>query len=161
MVLPPGHTVRVGAGRLHRTALTTGEASACEGTVMSANRQRGRAGLGGARRVAVVAAAGLVTSLLVAGPAQADDTYYVSGPNLALAANGGHVEVSSQMAGYPASALNDGIRQTRAGYWNDATNGQFPDWAQVVWSEPITVSEVALRMPIADQLTTPQRTPSQ
>lgn len=124
---------------------------------MSANRQRGPAGLKGARRVAVMAAAGLVTSLIVAVPAHAG-TYYVSGPNMALATNGGHVEVSSQLGGYPASALNDGIRQTRVAYWNDATNSQFPDWAQLVWSAPITVSEVVLRMPVADHLSAPQRT---
>ena len=120
-------------------------------------RRRKVAALASVAILVLVTAAGLVTSLLVAGPAQADDTYYVSGPNLALAANGGHVEVSSQLGNFPASALNDGIRQS-IGYWNDGTNGQFPDWAQVVWSEPITVSEVVLRMPVADYLTPISRT---
>lgn len=82
----------------------------------------------------------------------------VDGPNLALVANGGTVTVSSALGGYPASALNDGVRQTGYGYWNDATQRQYPDWAQVGWAEPRTIDKVVLRLPVASQLTEAQRT---
>lgn len=83
--------------------------------------------------------------------------YEISGPNLATA-SGARAEVSSQMGGYPAASLNDGRRQTRAGYWNDSTQGQFPDWAQIAWGSPQRIDRVVLRMPVAAHLSAPQRT---
>lgn len=91
-----------------------------------------------------------------AGAASAS-AYDISGPNLATA-GGARAEVSSQMGGYPASSLNDGRRQTRTGYWNDASQGQFPDWAQIAWTSAQRVDRVVLRMPVAGHLSAPQRT---
>jgi hypothetical protein len=93
---------------------------------------------------------------VIAGPPHGPgEPYFVYGPNLAL---DGAVTVSSELGGYPASALNDGVQQTRSGYWNDATNGQYPDWAQIAWAQPQAVSYVVVRMPVADHLTEAQRT---
>lgn len=79
-------------------------------------------------------------------PTPASDVYYVTGANLALESQGGRAEASSEVEPFPATALNDGVRQN-INYWNDATRGEFPDWAQIVWPEPKTVSQVVLRLP--------------
>lgn len=116
--------------------------------------------VGGLRRVAwlaVAVATSLYATPLAASAGQSKGDYYVSGPNLALAAHGGHAEVSSQLDAFPHDALNDGIRQS-IGYWNDGTNGQFPDWAQIVWADRVTVDQIVLRMPVADYLTQISRT---
>lgn len=106
-------------------------------------------------RLSVVATA---VALLAAGAGTASATdYEIPGPNLALA-SGARAEVSSQMSGYPAAALNDGTRQTRTGYWNDSTQNQFPDWAQIAWTSAQRIDRVVLRMPVASHLTAPQRT---
>lgn len=110
--------------------------------------------------VAAAAGAAMGTSGLVGVPAGASAAadYSVSGPNLAAIGAGGHAEVSSALSGYPASALNDEKRQTNLGYWNDATQREFPDWAQISWDEPQVINQVALRLPVYPQLSTPQRT---
>lgn len=79
--------------------------------------------------------------------ANADDV------NLALPENGGQVVVSSEQGAYPSSAINNGERDGGAargwgGYWNDATNGVWPDWAQVAWTSPQTLSRLVVRIPI-------------
>lgn len=109
------------------------------------------------RRSRLFVAASAAALLSAGAGAASAAAYDISGPNLATA-SGARAEASSQMGGYPASALNDGRRQTRAGYWNDSTQGTFPDWAQVVWTSTQRVDRVVLRMPVADHLSAPQRT---
>jgi RHS repeat-associated protein len=72
-----------------------------------------------------------------------------TGPTkVALAANGGVATVSSTYgSGYGAAALNNGDRKglfTGAdGNWNDAAPANsFPDWAEITFSGPQTISEI-------------------
>ena len=110
---------------------------------------------------ASVAVSVLVSTLsVVAVPVAADAAtdFVVSGPNLAASSAGGQAEASSALGGYPATSLNDETRQARIGYWNDASQRQYPDWAQIVWADRQAINQVALRMPVYPQLSTPQRT---
>lgn len=52
---------------------------------------------------------------------------------------------------YPLSGLTDGYLSSGAtqGYWNDDTNGVWPDWVQTAWARPITVDRIVARIPLA------------
>ncbi len=52
---------------------------------------------------------------------------------------------------YPISAINNGRREsgTSQGYWNDDTNGVWPDWAQLEWEAPVTLDRIVARIPLA------------
>jgi hypothetical protein len=52
---------------------------------------------------------------------------------------------------YPASGVNNGQVESGAtrGYWNDNTNGSWPDWVQVAWDQPQTINRVVARIPLA------------
>lgn len=71
----------------------------------------------------------------------------VPGPNVALASNGAVATASSTYsAGYPASAVNNGVRTAAnwgsGGGWNDATESAYPDWVQINFNGPKTISEI-------------------
>jgi hypothetical protein len=95
------------------------------------------------RRCAVAIATGLT---LVAAPSAslADEV------NLALPENGGQVVVSSALSTHPSSALTNGERDAGAGvgYWNDATNSVWPDWAEVRWASPQQIDRLVVRIPV-------------
>lgn len=103
---------------------------------------------------ATAAAATLLGGAALAASAGA---YEVSGPNVA-AAPAATASASTAMPTYPAAALNDGVRQTRDGYWNDTTPRAFPDWAQIAWPAPRSLDRIVLRLPVAGHLSAPQRT---
>lgn len=111
------------------------------------------------RRALLLGATAAAVALLAGGAALAAPAaaYDVSGPNVALAP-GATASASTAMGPYPAAALNDGVRQTRAGYWNDATPRTFPDWAQIAWPAARSINRIVLRMPVAGHLSAPQRT---
>lgn len=94
-------------------------------------------------------ALGAVTAAaLAAAPGSAQ-----AGDNLALPENGGQVHVSSELGGYPSSAINNGLRDGGAargwqGFWNDATNGVVPDWAEIRWDAPQRIDRLVIRIPI-------------
>jgi hypothetical protein len=73
-------------------------------------------------------------------------------PNLALTRNGGSVTVSSELSGsFPAVNINDGQRRANGsgyGYWNDGTQGVWPDWAQIDWAEPQQIGRLVVRLPV-------------
>ena len=63
---------------------------------------------------------------------------------MALAANGG---VASASSSYPASSTapsvaNDGDQKGLGGYWNDNTIYAFPEWLEVDFSGPQTLTEI-------------------
>ena len=67
--------------------------------------------------------------------------------NVALQANGAVATASSvYSAAYPASAVIDGDRKGvnpgAGGYWNDASPTAFPDWIQVTFNGPKTITEI-------------------
>ena len=67
--------------------------------------------------------------------------------NVAAAANGGVATASSTAsANFPAASATDGDRRGNnwgvGGGWNDATPGAFPDWLEVQFSGPKSISEV-------------------
>jgi hypothetical protein len=69
--------------------------------------------------------------------------------NLALAAAGGRVTVSSENPGAYASGLNDGIVQTAA-WWSAAPWAPGVQWAQISWDSARTLTQFVLRMPVVD-----------
>lgn len=90
------------------------------------------------RRILLAAFAVL---LLHAAPSMAAEC-----TNLALATNGGTATASSSWGfSYPATLVNDDLRIR---YWNDNTNGVYPDWVQVAWSTPRAINRLRLRAPI-------------
>ena len=98
-----------------------------------------------ARRLALGA---ITAAALAAAPASA-----LADDNLALPENGGVVHVSSELGSYPSSAINNGLRDGGAargwqGFWNDATNGVFPDWAEVRWDAPQRIDRLVIKIPI-------------
>jgi hypothetical protein len=67
--------------------------------------------------------------------------------NVALASNGATVISSSMLDdSYPDVGVIDGERKSsswgKGGGWSDATPGVFPDWVQVNFNNPQTISEV-------------------
>ena len=52
---------------------------------------------------------------------------------------------------YPATGVNNDQVESGVtkGYWNDDTNGVWPDWVQVEWRAPLTINRVAARIPLA------------
>lgn len=52
---------------------------------------------------------------------------------------------------YPVTGVNNGRRESgdSMGYWNDNTNGTWPDWVQVAWDRPQTLSRIVARIPLA------------
>ena len=52
---------------------------------------------------------------------------------------------------YPVSGVNNGRRESgdSKGYWNDNTNGVWPDWVQIDYGTPQTVSRIVARIPLA------------
>lgn len=52
---------------------------------------------------------------------------------------------------YPVAGVNNGRREsgTSQGYWNDGTNGSWPDWVQIAWATPQTIDRVVARIPLA------------
>lgn len=100
------------------------------------------------RRILLAAFAVL---LLHAAPSMAAEC-----SNLALTTNGGTASASSSYGGYGPAVLNDGRRQTSSQtYWNDATQGAYPDWAQVAWSSPTAINRIVLRAPVWSYGTAP------
>jgi hypothetical protein len=65
--------------------------------------------------------------------------------NLALSGTASASSVYS--SAYPASAVNNGVRNTSAGghYWHDGTKNQWPDWVQVAWPSVRTIDRIAIR----------------
>jgi hypothetical protein len=53
---------------------------------------------------------------------------------------------------YPLSGVTNGQRESGAtkGYWNDDTNGVWPDWVQAAWTRPIEVNRIVARIPLAE-----------
>lgn len=68
--------------------------------------------------------------------------------NLCLPAVGATVTASSTLGGYPVSACTDGLRSRDCGYWNDATQRQFPDWVAATWDAPRTIRLVRATLPL-------------
>jgi len=70
--------------------------------------------------------------------------------NVALASRGASARASSEHPSglYPADSIlagyTAGDRWARGGGWNDATEGQFPDWVEVVLPRPVTIMAVRL-----------------
>jgi subtilisin family serine protease len=67
--------------------------------------------------------------------------------NFALAANGGAAFASSTYsAGYPSSGAIDGDRRgdswQSGGGWNDGTSSDFPDWLEIDFAGPRTITEI-------------------
>jgi hypothetical protein len=67
--------------------------------------------------------------------------------NVAAQANGGVASASSAYSpGYPASAVNDGDREGinagAGGYWNSAAPNGFPDWVQVAFNGPKSITDI-------------------
>jgi len=67
--------------------------------------------------------------------------------NVALQANGGVASASTMYSsGFPPGAVNDGDRKGLnpgvGGYWNDATPSTFPDWVQVTFNGPQSITEI-------------------
>lgn len=90
-----------------------------------------------------------ILALLVAGAfyIKTGAAYAQQNPiNVALSSNGGVASASSSIAGYPASAVNNGDRKGinwgNGGGWNDSTWGQFPDWVRVDFGGANTISEI-------------------
>jgi hypothetical protein len=68
--------------------------------------------------------------------------------NFSLVENGGTATASSQYPGWNATAVNNGFRDTQSGhYWNDNSNGVYPDWVQLEWSTPQTINRIVVRGP--------------
>ncbi len=55
---------------------------------------------------------------------------------------------------YPVSGVNNGRRESGGskGYWNDDTNGVWPDWVQIDYGTPQTVSRIVARIPLAREI---------
>jgi hypothetical protein len=69
--------------------------------------------------------------------------------NVALASNGGVASVSSSFsAAFGPAGLNDneraGVNWGNNGGWNDATPGNFPDWAQITFNGSKTIDHVVV-----------------
>ena len=81
-----------------------------------------------------------------------------SGGNVAAASAGATASASTTYPGYgPAGAINGDRRGANWGAgagWNDATPGSFPDWLQVDFAGPRTISEVRL-FSVQDNYTDP------
>ena len=84
----------------------------------------------------------------------------LDGPDLALPANGGVASSSSlhPSGTFTVGALTNGRRDGTVNYWNDGTQGLYPDWAKVEWRAAQTISKVVLRMPVVPFLSAAQRT---
>jgi len=77
------------------------------------------------------------------------------GTNVALAANGGVATGSSQLAGYPITAVNDGNRQGPTnGFWADGTPSTFPDSVEVAFNGSKTLTRVVVYS-VQDAYTSP------
>ena len=63
------------------------------------------------------------------------------GTNVLLASNGGVASASSYVAGYEPSYINDGDT-SGAYFWNDNTNGVFPDWCMVTLPSLTVINQV-------------------
>jgi hypothetical protein len=52
---------------------------------------------------------------------------------------------------YPVSGVDNGRRESgdSMGYWNDNTNGVWPDWVQLTFDAPTPISRVLARIPLA------------
>ena len=70
--------------------------------------------------------------------------------NLALDGDASASSVHGSGA-YPVAGINNGQREsgTSMGYWNDDTNGVWPDWAQVAWTRTVTINRLTVRIPLA------------
>ncbi len=67
------------------------------------------------------------------------------GTNVALAANGGVATGSSQLTGYPISAVNDGNRMGPTnGFWADGTASTFPDSVEIAFNGSKTLTRVVV-----------------
>ena len=63
------------------------------------------------------------------------------GTNVLLASKGGVASASSYVTGYEPSYINDGDT-SGAYFWNDNTNGTFPDWCMVTLPSATIVNQV-------------------
>lgn len=54
---------------------------------------------------------------------------------------------------YPLSGVTNGERESGAtrGYWNDNTNGTWPDWVQAEWARAIEIDRIVARIPLAQR----------
>jgi PKD repeat protein len=71
------------------------------------------------------------------------------GTNVALASTGAVASASSTYsAAYPVTAINDneraGANYNNGGYWNDATEGTFPDWVQINFNGSKSIDHVVV-----------------
>lgn len=63
------------------------------------------------------------------------------------------MSASSIHGGWSAAAANDGSVEGQTDYdtwnsgggWNDNTSGEFPDWLQARWTDPLTIDRVVMR----------------
>jgi glucose/arabinose dehydrogenase len=90
-----------------------------------------------------------------------------SGINVALAANGGMATASSTYpsSGFATAGAINGDRKGQnwgaGGGWNDATPDAFPDWLDVSFSAPASITEVSI-FSVQDAYTSPvEPTPAQ
>jgi uncharacterized delta-60 repeat protein len=88
-----------------------------------------------------------ITEMEAWGGGQSPTPVPGGGINVALAANGGVANASSQYsAAYPISSLNNGDRKGTnwgsGGGWNDADSGAYPDWAEISFSGTKTINEI-------------------
>jgi hypothetical protein len=72
-----------------------------------------------------------------------------AGTNVALASNGAAATASSTYSvSYPTSAAIDGDRKGlnwgKGGGWNDATENVYPDWLEVTFRKPQTISRIVV-----------------
>jgi hypothetical protein len=78
--------------------------------------------------------------------------------NVALQSNGGVATASSSYSGYPAAAVNNGdrlgVNLGAGGVWADNTAATFPDWVQVTFNGPKSVSEIDV-FTLQDKFTSP------
>jgi hypothetical protein len=113
----------------------------------------------GAGTVTVTTAGGSTTGALTV-------TAVGTRTNVALAVNGGVATASSSYsAGFPVAAVNNGDRKGliwgAGGGWNDATNNVYPDWVQITFSGPQSISEIDV-FTLQDNFTAPvEPTPTQ
>ena len=109
----------------------------------------------GAARSATVTIAGQAVAV---GEAAAVTPPAGGGVNVAAASAGATASASTTYPGFsPAGAINGdrtGANWGAGGGWNDATPGSFPDWLQVDFAGPRTISEVRV-FSVQDNYSTP------
>jgi hypothetical protein len=86
--------------------------------------------------------------LLGLGATNAAASEICEGDNLALRATA--IASSTVGGAWPTVGVNNGTRDSEwtYGFWNDGTNGVWPDWVGVEWSQPTTIDRIVVRVPL-------------